>query len=103
MKRKTFIRYVNNNPELKQWLVENEEWVAANPKAMKQLIDRWYAMSMKRGGNRTRLRRAGIGLNKKIQLPKMDLDMISNATQQLTRTLDMFENMKNIVGLFGLR
>lgn len=99
MKKRDFAHYVNQNPELKKWLVDNQDWVMANPKTMKQMIKRWgYVQSLQSPSK---------GMNKvsslKMKLPKVNLDTISQATQQLGRTMGMVENMKNIIGLFGPR
>lgn len=99
MKKRVFTHYVNQNPELKQWLVENQEWVMANPKTMKQLINRWgYMQSLQPTSKGIKK-----GSSLKMKLPKVNLDTITQATEQLTKTMGMVENMKNIMGLFGPR
>jgi len=98
VKKRAFAHYVNQNPELKKWLIENQDWVMANPKTMKQMINRWsYMQSLQPTSN---------GMKKvspplKMKLPKVNLDTISQATQQLSKTMGMVENMKNIMGIFG--
>jgi len=107
VKKKVFAKHVNQNPELKKWLIENQEWVMANPQTMRQLINRWsYVQSLQpssQGFNQVRPKNGGFPLNKKLKLPKMNLDTVSQATQQLTRTMGMLENMKNIAGIFGFK
>lgn len=102
MKRKAFMRYVQQNPELTRWLMNNRDWIAENPQTMRLLIQRWYAMSSPKG--RAGMRRGSSSHTPKIgKLPKMDVGKISEATEQLMRTLDMFENMRNIASIFNLR
>lgn len=102
MKRKAFIRYVNENPELRQWLINNRDWIEENPQAMKMIVHRWHRMS-KRKTREKKGRRNGLPSFKIGKAPKMDLGKISEATEQLARTLDMLENVRNLMGVFNLR
>ncbi len=106
MNKKTFRKYVNQNQELKKWLKENNDWVKTNPEVVRSMINRLpssvgsYSTYPKRSRS---LSLGGMFSRKKIAMPKMNLSTISQATQQLSRTFGMIENIQTIMGLMKLR
>lgn len=107
MNKKTFRKYVNQNQELKKWLKENNDWVKTNPEVVRSMINRLPSSVGSYSTHPKRSRSLSLGgsffSGKKIAMPKMNLSTISQATQQLSRTFGMIENIQTIMSLMKLR
>lgn len=108
MNKRNFRKYVNQNQELKKWLKENDDWVKSNPEVVRSMMKRLPSHSMGSYSDRPQRSRphssgGRVFSKKKIVLPKMNLSTISQATQQLSRTFGMIENLQTIMSIMKLR
>lgn len=105
MNKKDFRKYVNQNQELKMWLKENHDWVKSNPEVVRSMINRLPSNAKGSYSNRpkTHSSKGSFFSKKRIAMPKINLDTISQATQQLSRTFGMIENLQTIMNIMKLR
>lgn len=103
MGRKAIRQHMEENPEFRQWVMENRDWLKSNRNTVKGILDQYsYKQSNKpvRGSVRINPR---IKRFPKFSVPKLNLSHLTNATSQLSKTVHLFDNLQTIMNVMKLK